>query len=73
MYILNVYEQPYYMCIKIIFETINSLNIMVTLISVCFKYIKILCKIFTKYIVPILQVYPNHLIILLKIIFNYIY
>ncbi len=47
---------------------INGLKIMVTLISVYFEYIKILCKIFTKYIVPILQVYPNHFIILLKII-----
>jgi len=41
---------------------------MVTLISLYFENIKILCKIFTKYIVPILQVYPHHLIILLKII-----
>jgi hypothetical protein len=43
---------------------------MVTLISVHFEYIKILCKIFTKYIVPMLQVYPNHLIIILIIITN---
>jgi len=43
---------------------------MVTLISVYFEYIKILCKSFIKYIVPILQVYPNHIIILLKIIIN---
>jgi hypothetical protein len=43
---------------------------MVTLINVYFEYIKILCKIFTKYIVPILQIYPHHLIILLKIITN---
>jgi hypothetical protein len=41
---------------------------MVTLISVYFEYIKILCKMFIKYIVPILQVYPNHHIILLKIL-----
>jgi hypothetical protein len=47
---------------------INGLNIMVTLISLYFAYIKNLCKIFTKYIVPIFQVYPNHLIILLKIL-----
>jgi hypothetical protein len=47
---------------------INGLNIMVTLISVYFEYIKILCKIFITYIVPIFQVYPNHLIIFLKII-----
>ncbi len=47
---------------------INGLNIMVTLISVYFEYIKILCKIFTKYIVPILQVYPNHLLYLLKLL-----
>jgi len=53
--------------------SINGLNIMVTLINVYFEYIKILCKIFTKYIVPILQVYPNHFIIFLKIITNDIY
>jgi len=41
---------------------------MVTLISVYFEYIQILCKMFMKYIVPILQVYPNHHIILLKIL-----
>jgi hypothetical protein len=41
---------------------------MVTLISVYFEYVKILCKIFTKYILPILQVYPNHFMIFLKII-----
>jgi len=46
---------------------------MVTLINVYFEYMKILCKIFTKYIVPILQVYPHHLIVLLKIITNDIY
>ncbi len=43
---------------------------MVKLINVYFEYIKILCKIFTKYIVRILQVYPNNLIILHKIITN---
>jgi len=41
---------------------------MVTLNCVYFEYIKFLCKIFVKYIVPILQVYPNHLIILPKMI-----
>jgi len=46
---------------------------MVTLINVYFEYIKILCKIFIKYIVPILQVYPHHLIILVKILRNEIY
>jgi hypothetical protein len=51
----------------------NGVNIMVTLISVYFEYIKILSKIFTKYIVPMLQVYPNHFIILLKMITNDIY
>jgi hypothetical protein len=49
---------------------INDLNIMVTLINIYFGYIKILCKMLTKYIVPILQVYPNHCIILLRIITN---
>jgi hypothetical protein len=53
--------------------SINDLNIMVTLINIYFEYIKILYKIFTKYIVHILQVYPNHLIIIFKIITNDIY
>jgi len=53
--------------------SINGLDIMVTLNSVYFEYIKILCKIFAKYIVPILQVYPNHLIIFFKIITNDVY
>ncbi len=52
---------------------INGLNIMVTPISVYFEYIKILCKIFTKYIMSILQVHPNHLIVLPEIITNEIY
>jgi hypothetical protein len=46
---------------------------MVTLNNVHFDYIKILCKIFAKYIVHNLQFYSNHLIILLKIITNDIY
>jgi hypothetical protein len=41
---------------------------MVTLISVYFEYIKILCKILVKYMMPILKVYPNHPIIFLKIL-----
>ncbi len=40
--------------------SINGLDIMVTLNSVYFEYIKILCKIFAKYIMPTLKVYPNH-------------
>jgi len=63
--ILHVYSN--------IIISINGLNIMVTLISVYFEYIKFLCKIFTKYIMPILQIYQNQVIILLKIITNYIY
>jgi len=43
---------------------------MVTLNGIYLVYIKIICKIFVKYIVPILQVYPNHFIIFLKIITN---
>jgi hypothetical protein len=46
---------------------------MVTLNNVYFGYIKVLCRILAKYIVPILEVYPNHLIILLTIITNDIY
>jgi len=53
--------------------SINGLDIMIILNSVYFGYIKILCRIFTKYIVPILQVSPNHLIIFLTIITNEIY
>jgi len=53
--------------------SINGLDIMVTLNNVYFGYIKIICKIFAKYIVPILQVYPNHFIILFTIITNEIY
>jgi hypothetical protein len=52
---------------------IHGLDIMVTLINVYFECIKILWKIFTKYIVPILQVYPHHLIIFLKITTNKYY
>ncbi len=53
--------------------SINGLDIMVTLNSVYFGHIKILCRIFAKYIMPILQIYPIHLIILLTIITNDIY
>jgi hypothetical protein len=56
--ILDVYSN--------IIININGLDIMVTLNGICIEYIKIICKIFTKYIVRILQIYPNHLIILLK-------
>jgi len=34
------------------------------ILYVYFEYIKVLHKIFTKYIVPILQVYPNYFIII---------
>ncbi len=47
--------------------SINGLNIMVTL-DIYFEYMKILCKIFIKYIVPILQVYPSYLIIFIKLL-----
>ncbi len=53
--------------------SINGLDIVVTLNGIYFEYIKIICKIFAKYIVPMLQVYPNHFIIFLKIITNDIY
>jgi hypothetical protein len=55
-----------------IVSSINGFDIMVTL-HVHFEYIKILCEIFTKYILPILQIYPNYFIICLKIITNDIY
>jgi hypothetical protein len=70
MHILNIYEQPYYMCIQILLLTLNGLDIMVD-INVYLEYIKFLCKInFTKYIVAILQVYPSYFIIFLKMITN---
>jgi len=72
MYILNVWTTIFHVYSSIIIN-MNGLDIMVTLISVYFEYIKILCKIFTKFVVPILQIYPHHLIILLKIITNEIY
>ncbi len=53
--------------------SINGLDIMVRLNDIYFEYIKIICKIFAKYIVPILQVYQNHFIIFLKIITTDIY
>jgi cytochrome b subunit of formate dehydrogenase len=68
MYILNIYERPYYMCIQKLLLALSGLNIMHT--CVYFEYIEVLCKIFTKYIVAILQVYPNYLTILLEIITN---
>ncbi len=45
IYILNVYERPYYICIQRLLLTLNGLDIMVTL-GVYFDYINILCKIF---------------------------
>jgi hypothetical protein len=57
MCILNVYEWPYYMCIQGLL--LNDLHIMVTL-DLYFEYIKVLCKIFTKYIATILQVFPSY-------------
>jgi len=45
---------------------------MVTL-GVYFEHIKIVCKIFNKYIVSILQVYQSYLIIRLKFITKEIY
>jgi len=71
MYISNIHEQPYYMCIQGLLLALNGLNIMHT--CVYFEYIKVLCKIFTKYIVAMLQLYPNYLTILLEIITNDIY
>jgi len=65
----NIYEWPYYMCIQRLLLALNGLDVMVTL-SVYFDYIKILCKIFTKYITTILQVYPSYFIILPTIITN---
>jgi len=59
MYILNVYEWPYAMCIQRLFLALNDLHIIITLV-IYFEYIKVLYKI---YIATILQVYPNYFII----------
>jgi len=58
MFVLNIYEQPYYMCIEGLLLTLNGLDIMVTL-CVYFEYIKVICKLFTKYIWAIVQIYPS--------------
>jgi hypothetical protein len=55
MYILNAYEQPYYMCIQGLLFALNGTNIKVTL-AVYFEYIKVLCQTFIKYTAFILQV-----------------
>jgi hypothetical protein len=39
--------------------SINGPDTMVTL-DIYFEYIKNVCKIFTKYIVPMLQAYPSY-------------
>ncbi len=76
LWFTNVYFECIWMTILHVYSniiiSINGLDIMVTL-GIYFKYIKNLCKIFNKYIVPILQVYPNYLIVHLKIIIDDIY
>jgi len=58
--ILNVYSS--------IIININGLDIMVTLNSVYFEYIKNLCNIFVKYVMAILKVYPTILLYFLKLL-----
>jgi hypothetical protein len=59
--------------VNVCFECIWT-TILYGYINQCiFTYIKMLCHIFTKYIMPILQVYPNDLIIIFKIITKDIY
>jgi len=53
MYVLDIYEQPYYKCIQGLLLTFNGIDIMITL-KVHFEFIKIICKIFIKYIATIL-------------------
>jgi len=57
MYILNVYEWPYYMCIQRLLLKFNSLDIFEVTLCIYFEYIKIQCKLLIKYIATILQVY----------------
>jgi hypothetical protein len=47
------------MCIQRLLLTLNGLDIFEVTSGVYFEYIKILCKIFIKYIATILQVYPS--------------
>jgi hypothetical protein len=58
--ILHVYSN--------IIISINGLDIMVTLIIVYFEYIKNLCKIFTKYIVPYYKFIHTILLYFLKLL-----
>jgi hypothetical protein len=64
-YIFWMYTNNHNRSVFNIIISINGFNIMVKLNGIYFEYIKIICKIFTKYIVPILQVYPNHFVKLL--------
>jgi hypothetical protein len=45
MYILNIYECQYFMCIQRLLLELNGLHIMLTQ-NICFEYIETLCKIF---------------------------
>jgi hypothetical protein len=61
--ILDVYSN--------IIININGLDIMVTLNGIYIEYIKIICKMFVKYIVAILQM--NFIFISINYIYIYIY
>jgi hypothetical protein len=50
MYIMNVYEWPYYMYIQRLLLTLNGLDIFEVTLGVYFEYIKVQRKIFIKYI-----------------------
>jgi hypothetical protein len=69
---MNVYFECIWTTILHVYSSIiisiNGLDIMVTLISVYFSYIKILHKIFTKYIAPILQFIHTILLYFLKLL-----
>jgi hypothetical protein len=45
MYILNVYQWPYYMCIQILLLTLNGLDIFEVTLGVYFEYIRYLLNI----------------------------
>jgi hypothetical protein len=67
-----MYTNDHIMYIQGLLLALNGLDIMVTL-SVYVEYIKVLCKIFIKYMGTILQVYYNFLILLPKMIRNDFY
>jgi len=57
------------LCFQGLLLTLNGFDIIDTL-GVYSENIKVLCKIFTKYITAILEIYPNYLVIFIEFIPN---